>query len=280
MSNLEKKLKKEMERYIRSLFLKTPKLPNIPIREDDIVFGCNKIDTLEAAGFNLKKIREISQDKVMIQKDLQKEVEKTLKLIKIKKTYEGNTVVTKHIIKKMCLNYNLKFSKVEKYSSHLDDGVSKAIEGFCKEYSYDVATTIFYIMAPEEMFKTNDKKQEKIPKNEKLALFAKVKEKEADDVFILIHEWGSNLSSRRFSGLLNSNKFIIGLTCLCIGIGILAAILGTIGAIISMWINPWETFTVIMIIVSAIWLIICLSLTFSNSTTMEIISYKSNWELQ
>lgn len=107
----------------------------------------------------------------------------------------GNTDLV-HIddIKKVCIDYNLRFLQAEYYRGTLETGISIKIEKFCKENNLDIEKLYrhdFYIMAREEDF--NLKEAPNPPKNPDPVLFYKV----GKDVYKSIVKWGNDLTPIR-----------------------------------------------------------------------------------
>lgn len=115
----------------------------------------------------------------------------------------GGEVYTISQIKKICIDYHLRFLSTKYYIGKFDVEVTAKIKEFSKTHNvpmtkYDLMSR-YFIIAPSEMFelKKVSWKQEQDP-----ILFYKINE----DKYRLIHKWGNDLSwTRAISGWVNKS---------------------------------------------------------------------------
>ena len=235
----KQKIEKESKKYLTLLSEKKEQIQRTEeikkkkkmMGEKNATIGLNDEETLKNAGFSIEEPPVVmSYD----EKEFLKTVEK----------YENRIVTTKDIIKKTCIDYNLKFSEVKNYKGTLDDDVSAVIEKFCKQHAYEVSKSAFYIMAPPRMF--NVTKAKKQTNEGESVLF--VKTKEGSGLFIPVYKWGKEFGIlQRVKGLFHDNILAISIFWSLI----LAICIGCIKTVILWLYNPevWKIVGFILAIV-------------------------------
>ncbi len=119
-----------------------------------------------------------------------------IELENLETSYDGK-VYTKEQIKKLAVDYKLRFLKSENYSGNFDVQVAAKIKEFSKKTKSPIdgwsLSNKYYILAPETMFTLKDKRY--VTKRElDPAIFYQVDENH----YRLIHKWGSDFTIFRY----------------------------------------------------------------------------------
>ena len=299
---VETKIKADMKEYLRVIAEKQAKFESekkkaeaaegekkkdeVSALEKNDVFGLNNQETLKMVGFDLATIRKIHEEVPVIPEPWYDKYALSLKeknLLKIVEKYEGWTVATKEVIGTICVDYNLRLSTVRNYKGRLDDGVSKSIDMFCKEFKDYVRWANFYIIADPKMFEVATVKEVK----KKTHTVLLVQSQEDTDTFIIIRQWGNDLDSEdRFEGLIRSNRFAqwvvqIGKLALggaCIGGVVTALICGFLALCGEYpWTNFWSIYLWVNVILFAIVIIVASIAIYDSDNKSKVNNYKKGW---
>lgn len=140
-------------------------------------------------------------------KQIEKEVGINLERKKFEEKIEG-TLFTEEEIENLCLKYNLRFLRSNKYNGHIEPILGSKILNFFKSKNIDSksyeAENNLYILAPAKAF--NLERLPKPPRKTDPAIFYRMTTNEGN-MYALIHRWGNDFTVfRRFSGIVNMNE--------------------------------------------------------------------------
>lgn len=143
---------------------------------------------------------------------------------------EWGEFFTRENIQDICLDYNLRFLPAKHFNGNITNDLGSVVLRFCKKHNINTGdinlNSKFHVMAPAKMFKLQDRPKDPL-------LFYEINERhhEGDKRYVLVHQWGNDLSwTRAISGLFSRSQLnriifrILTITC------ILTALTGLFGA--------------------------------------------------
>ena len=187
--NLEKELNKEREKNISpDTFVKEVKL----LMEAE---NTKEKDTLTriGLGFNFKdaeKLKGINLERTTFEEK-----------------YKGKVFTTSEI-EEICIKYDLRFLKSQKYNGHVDLQLGNVIAKFVDQHGLNLQNwdqDKFYIMAPATAFNLNKKPK---PAPADPVIFYKVDSaRHEEDKYVFVHKWGNDFTIMRYlRGLFREHK--------------------------------------------------------------------------
>lgn len=132
---------------------------------------------------------------------IQRHVGEQIELEAFDEKFKGR-VYTSEQIKKLCMDYNLRFLNSQRYTGSLDVEITAKLKEFAKECDLDLMQALqhdkFYIMAPADCFildkkeftsKAAIRRAEQDP-----VIFYRINNAKGEDVYRMIHKWGNDFS--------------------------------------------------------------------------------------
>jgi hypothetical protein len=140
---------------------------------------------------------------------------------KFGKNLDTKRIFSKSEIKKLCLNYNLRFVETQYYKGTIPPELPQKIKEAKENIGTDINHDDYFIVAP-----LNSLKLEKEPKDP--LMFIKL----TDEFYYLVHKWGNDLSiTNRISGFIDSGYLMRYFLLFVPLLILIASILGTMGII-------------------------------------------------
>lgn len=123
----------------------------------------------------------------------------------MEKQYIG-ALYTESQIKKLCIDYNLRFLKSTLYTANIDVEVTAKVKQFCKDNNLDLARTLdqnrFKIMAPKEMFALKEVTYKTAATQRKeddpVLFFDTYETVNNEPVYAYVHKWGHDFTVMRY----------------------------------------------------------------------------------
>jgi hypothetical protein len=177
--NLEEKLNQEKKKYNQ---------PLDTVKEVKLLLAGDESE-------DLRILRNLSQNSEINR--IERVTQKKLELENLESSYDGK-VYTIEQIKKLAIDYHLRFLRTEHFIGSFDVEVASKIKEFSKRTNTSISEynlkAKFYILGPEEVFNIENVKFVEPKRQIDPILFYKID----DDHYRLIHKWGNDFTILRY----------------------------------------------------------------------------------